>query len=339
MPAKKKKLLIIRYAAYGDMLIVSPIIRLYHKKGYKVDVETKPSGKVILKHNPFVNKIILHKEELDEKELKKHYKKIGKGYDKVINLNGSIEGELVLVPWQKEYHLSQEERKELCDKNYYEETMRLAKLSFIPGLTGEIYLTPYEMEKARKSYSKYRKKFIVLWGLSGSSVHKAWPYTEHVAKAFLDAHEDVVIFTAGDIMCQLLEFDHPRVHKKSGNWGIRQSIAMASLSDLVIGTDTGFSHGAGIWRTPQILLLSAQSKENISKHFRNCQTLTADVPCYPCYKLHYGLETCELNKNRLPVCMAELKPAKVLNVMEDIYQEWRIQNGLRDGDRREAAVY
>lgn len=339
MPKKKKRLLIIRYAALGDMLIVSPIIRLWHKKGYLVDVETKPSGKVILKNNPFINKVILHKQELDGKELRKHWRKLKKGYDKVINLTESIEGNLVLVPWQKEYHLSQEERRELCDTNYYEHTMSLAKLPYTPGLTGEIYLTPYEMETARRTRRRFKNKFVILWGLSGSSVHKAWPYTEHVAKAFLEAHEDVVIITVGDIMCQLLEFDHPRVHKKSGVWGIRQSIAMSSLADLTIGTDTGFSHGAGIWRTPQILLLSAQSKENISKSFRNCTTLTADVDCYPCYKLHYGLETCELNENRLPKCMAELKPAKVLNTMEDIYNEWRETNGLRDGDRREKAVY
>lgn len=328
MAKRKKKCLIIRYAAYGDMLIVTPIIRLLHKRGYKVDIETKQSGKIILKNNPFINKIILHKQELDGKELEAHWKEIGKGYDKVINLTESIEASLALVPWQKEYNLSQEERREMCDVNYYERTFELAKMKFIPGLTGEIYFTPYEMDKARRSYSRYKNKFVILWGLAGSSMHKAWPYMEYAARAFMDAHEDVVIFTVGDDICRLLEFDHPNVKQKCGKWGMRHSIAFAQYANLVIGTDTGFSHGAGIWRTPQILLLSAQSEENISKHWRNCVTLTSEASCYPCFKLHYGLETCELNENRLPKCMAELMPGKVLNAMEDVYKEWRATNGI-----------
>ncbi|MHC4616404.1 MAG: glycosyltransferase family 9 protein [Planctomycetota bacterium] len=337
---RQSKALVIRYGALGDMLIASPVIRLLADKGYKVDVETKKAGRTILKNNPYVNKIILHKEELNGDELEAHWKKVSKGYDKVINLTESIENNLVLAPWSDAYGLTQVERRAQCDKNYYEHTLKLAGFKKQYGLTGEVYLTHYEREAARKVRRRYRKRFLIVWGMSGSSQHKAWPYAEHAMRAFVDAYEDVAVVTVGDFLSKLIEVDHPRIVSKSGVWTIRNSIALSQMADLVVGMDTGFSHGAGIWQTPQILLLSAQTEENISKHWRNCTTLTAEgVDCYPCFKLHYELSTCELDKElNLPKCMVELRPAKVLNAMEDVYQAWRETNGLRDGDGRQKNI-
>lgn len=326
MARSVKKALVIRYGGIGDMIIVTPVLRRLAEEGYEIHVETKQAGFDVLRNNIYVSKLIKHDLDLKEdEEFTEHWDKIGKGYDKVLNLSGSIEGTLAISSYDpKSKTMTKEERHAQCNKNFYDHTMKVAGYPEAIGEVGELFFTAGERRWAQDQKGKHKGNFVVLWGLTGSSLHKAYPWAEYVAMRLLEEHEDMTIITVGEELAQLLEWEHPRAVKKAGVWTLRKSLAMAEWADLVVAPDTGLIHAAATTNTPMVLLLSGNTEENVSKHWKNCKAVHGDAPCYPCHVLQYYMGTCELDKTTgTPSCMAKLKPEVVYGAIKDTYEEWK----------------
>ena len=323
------KILITRLGAIGDMIMVTPLLRLLKQAGNHVTLNCKKYSKAVLKCNPYIDEFIVHDDSIPIEKLDAHLDELARGYDRHINLTGSIENALLVTSHQEESKWSHAKRHRELNRNYYDEMLVLGGRDE-KGLNGELYFSPVEKMRAREEMKKYKGKFVILWSLSGSSHHKSWPMAEQAARSFLDAYEDVVIITVGDDLCRLLEWEHPRTIQRSGKWILRKSLIMTKYADLVIGTETGILNAAGCFSTPKVILLSHSSKENLSKHWRNCTSIEPDVECYPCHKLHFSLGTCVLDKGtKTPICMTSVAPATVLNGIQDYYDEWRNCHGRR----------
>jgi ADP-heptose:LPS heptosyltransferase len=320
-----KKALLARLGAFGDMIILSPVFPMLKRDGYHVTLYMSKRAEPIIRHNPYIDKVIYHDESIPIEKLWDHLENLGKGYDKFIHLSESIEGTLLYSEKNPaKFNRTHEQRHAECNVNYYDRTLELCGYPNVRGFRGQLYFSPLEYHQARKFRQQNHGKFFILWSLSGSSFHKTYPHAENVARAFCEVHKDAVIVTVGDDSCLLMEWDHEQTFKKSGVWNIRRSMLATKFADLVISTETGILNAAGCFDTPKIALLSHSSVENLTKYFKNCINLNADVPCYPCHRLIYTREACPLDTKIVgPVCMAQLSPAKVLNAMEDVYKEWK----------------
>lgn len=315
-----KKILVIRLGAFGDAIQITPLLRALKEDGYNVTVNTSMDGLQVLKWNPYINNFIVKKKDYDV-NIDEYWAGISKGFDKVINLSGSIE-ETLLKPEDhpnREFYWPKEKRHAECNKNYYDYTLERGGYLHITGRNGELHFTRNEHREVKKEMRKHAGRFVVLWSLSGSSYHKAYPYAEYVATELLERYRETVVITVGDTVCKLLEWDHPRTINKSGEWNIRKSMLMTKYVDLVVGTETGILNAAGCYDTPKILMLSHSSHENLSKYWKNVHPLHADVPCQPCHQIHYTLESCPLSDLYVPVCIDELQPKTVFNKVEEIY--------------------
>jgi ADP-heptose:LPS heptosyltransferase len=109
-------------------------------------------------------------------------------------------------------------------------------------------------------------------------------------------YPDAKIVTVGNELSSLLEVgweNESRVITKSGQWGIRETLAFALVCDMVIGPETGVMNAVAMEDMPKIVFLSHSSPENISKHWVNCHALTPEgCACWPCHKMIYGFENC-----------------------------------------------
>lgn len=318
-----KKALVVRLGAYGDMIQISPLLRKLKEDGYYVSVYTKKRAQPVLLHNPRVDEIIIHDDTIKPEELPELYKKLETQCDRFINLSGSIEGGLLKIQGTMEYEWPKWKRHVECNVNYVDRTMSVGGYES-KGEATELFFSLTEERQAKKLKQKHKGKFFILWALAGSSYHKAYPYAEYVARAILNAHEDVVIYTVGDAFTQLIEWQHPRTHNASDLWSIRKTMSMTKYADLVIGPETGVLNAAGCFDTPKIIFLSHSTEENLSKYWKNVNPIIPSVDCYPCHRLIYENEQCELEPGiKSPICASRIPWRLVVNEIEAVYKKWR----------------
>lgn len=320
------KALVVRLGATGDMIIITPVIKRLKELGYYVILNTGKRGKEVFENNPNVDEFIMHDESMHIDSLTEHWKKLKDEIkpDLFINFTESLEGNVALHPMYPNYIYSKAERFAIANKNYYDVSADWAKLDGCQKLP-ELYFTEDEMNTAR-SFIK-PDKFNILWQLSGSGAQKVYPWADYVMGEILKNDEDVHIITTGDEKCQLLEsLIDKDITNLSGRNGIRITMALTSLVDLVIAPDTGILHAAGCYDTPKIGLLGHTTIENITKYFKNDYSLEADCACAPCMRLIYD------HTIQCPVefvthaawCMAEgIKPERLYERYRTVREEAR----------------
>jgi|TARA_R100000093_G_scaffold56591_1_gene29356 ADP-heptose:LPS heptosyltransferase len=331
----EKSVCVVRYGGMGDMIQVSSLFPLFKEQGYRVCVNVSERGKEILESDPNVDELLVQEtDQVPNDRLTPYWENLSQCFDKFVQLSESIEGSLLLTPQREEeirgervmvsaskyYNLSKEEIHEKCNVNYMERTHDLAGLphKFYP----KFYPTDEEERRAKRRRKKVKSKYVILWALSGSSVHKVYPWTDAVMSRILMDRKDVSFVTVGDGLCELLEVGwekEKRVVAKSGKWSVRDTLAFLDVCDVVVGPETGVLNAASTLKCHKVVLLSHSSHENLSKHWRNTTSLgPEDYPdyCFPCHKMHYGFSTCNRDKETGgAMCAAKINPK---NVVEDI---------------------
>lgn len=357
-----KTAIVTRYGAFGDGIILSPVLRLLKQEGYHVTLNCRKASASVFNNNPHIDEFLYHDEGMPNNDvLTRYWAGLKASCDRYINLSGSIEeGLLPAEGKHKPYDWSHDLRHAKFNVNYYDRTLELSGFPEVKGLNGEVYFSKEELAWGQKLRDQYKNRFWVLWALSGSSFHKTYPWADQVAKAFLNKHWDAMTMTVGDDQTRLLEWDHPHTKKRAHIWAddFRKSMIACKFSDTVVSTETGIANVAGCFDTPKIVMLSHSSIENLTKYWVNCKSLTpVNAACYPCHKLHYTLKSCPLDtlaiippemwsvENQLvgnveaPICTSRLKPETVLAALEENYYEWkngRIHDRINTGKTHHA---
>ena len=319
----KKKALVIRLGAYGDMIMIAPVLKQLHEDGYHVILNTSKRGLEVFKHCSYVDEFIEHIEDsIALEDISKHWDKLKEevNADKFINFSESLECNVALHPMNPMYIYPKGERYERCDRNYYDVTNEWSSTDVIDK---QPYLefSDDEIAEAKKHIKK--DKINILWALSGSGKNKVYPWTEYVMGEIFANHTDIHIITIGDVKCQLLETtDNEYVTNLSGEIPMRTSMCLAQLSQLVVAPDTGILHAGGaksnvsssLKNTATIGLLGHTTKKNITKYFPNDYSVEAECACSPCFRLIYDYQVqCPLDfVTRAAWCMAVgLPPERV----------------------------
>jgi|TARA_X000001388_G_C2234295_1_gene124598 ADP-heptose:LPS heptosyltransferase len=328
---KNKTVCIVRYGAFGDIIQTSSLFPVFKKEGYKVCVNVSEVGAKLLKANPYIDELIIQKtNQICNTELGDYWEKMSPCFDKFVQLSESIEGNLLLsperiveskgqkykIPASEGYYESQESIHKKCDVNYLEHTHKIAGVPF--SHRPFYYPSDEEKEWAKKQRKKIKSKHVILVSLSGSSVHKVWPWNDAMIASILKDRKDVSIVTVGDEMCQILEVGwekEPRVITKSGVWTIGKTMAFLDHCSVVVGPETGLLNAASMKSMRKVVFLSHSSEENLTKHWTNTASLIPkDCPCYPCHKMHFGFNTCNRDETTGgALCAANIDPRVVVS--------------------------
>lgn len=331
-----KKALIIRYGAYGDIIHCSMLPRILAEDGYEVTFEYNHKGAQLLSHNPYITNHIVYEPTADPELIKNkedvkgflqaRWDRLYSGFDRIINLNDTLERGTIAMEDMEEFDWPQEKRREKYDNNYYDWTLKCAGYRDLMGngIRGEVYYTDEEHAIIKNFLAEYKDKFILLVNLSGTGLHKVYPFMDQVVQKFLDLHKNTVAITTGDKECQLLEFQHPQVIHKSGVWPFRQSLLLAKYVDGVIGCESGLMVGATMWDTRACQLMTAASLNcHIPNGITNDYSLQSNVKCSPCFTGPYKYRNCKFSVNyQLPICSVGFKPEDVQQKLEDMYLDW-----------------
>jgi ADP-heptose:LPS heptosyltransferase/predicted SAM-dependent methyltransferase len=319
--------LIIRYGAFGDMLILSPVFRLFKERGYKVHFNCVPESYEALRYNPYIDKFHFQDTKaIPYEQLATYIEGLKKKYPKVINMARNIESMMLFEKHHNEFNLPHEERDMLASDNYYDKVLEMCGFEE-RGLRPEFHLSQMEECMGRYLRRKYEDQFVVLWQLSGSSDHKLYPYADAVIERLIEKYPDMVIFLSGaNHQVRIMqEGNHPRVKPRVGVWHIRQALMFTKYVDLVVSPETAVLNAAGAFETPKIGLLTHSSKQNLTKYFLNDFSMQSKVDCSPCHKLVHFKEDCPCDsKIGMPVCMSVGFPPWELEAqIEMAYNQWK----------------
>lgn len=303
--------LVTRYGGFGDMIQASSVFPALEEQGYEVHINTTPAGYAIVKNDPHLSGVLLQdKDQVPNAELFEFWPMLAERYDRVINLSESVEDTLLARPNTKAHGWPHEKRHFMLDRNYMEFTHAIAGVSSAMPAP-QFYPSPKEKKWAAKQKNKLGR--AILWCLSGSSFHKAYPHTDQVLATFLKNDPDIKIVLVGDNLCQMLEVgweDEPRIVCRSGKWSIRETLAFAEVADCVVGPETGVLNSVSARDVPKVVMLSHSSEENLTKYWKNARALTPGMtPCYPCHRLHYGADHCRKDaETGGALCAARIDP-------------------------------
>lgn len=329
-PDGKKRALVIRYGAIGDQLIAASILPGLKRQGYHITYNTTPDAQQILLHNPYIDEWLLQdKDQVPNVQLGAYWQTIAPRYDKVVNLSESIEGALLTLPGRPQHSMPDTARRKMYGFNYLEMTHDYAD---VPHEFAQKF---HPSDKERYAAEKLRKSIkapVIVWPITGSALHKIYPWVDIVmawilertpAHVFLYADAKQGVDLQKGIIASLTEnkSDLTRLHTTAGDadWPIRKSLAFALQADCVVGPETGILNAVAFEDMAKVIYLSHSSEENLTKHWKNTRTLTPPAsacPCFPCHKLHYTWEFCKkVEETQAALCASSITPEELFKAI------------------------
>jgi predicted SAM-dependent methyltransferase/ADP-heptose:LPS heptosyltransferase len=314
--ADGKTACVVRYGGFGDMVQMSSILPGLKREGYHVTVMTTPMGQSPLIADPHIDAwIIQDNNQVPNPELHAYWEVWRKKFDRWINLSEATEASAIAYPGRSPYYWTDRARRAYFGRvNYLELIHEIAGIDDAPNIV--FYPTPEEKKWAEDQYRQFGTRPVIVWSLSGSSFHKAYPWTDAVVARLMLETDAVVVFV-GDIACKILEQgweNEKRVLCTSGEWSIRQTLAFAQHAEVVVGPETGVVNSVGFNpRVHKVLLLSHSSEYNLCKDWLNYTALEPKgAPCYPCHKMHLTRDSCvEDEETGAALCAARISPDDV----------------------------
>ena len=340
----KKTAMVCRFGGFGDLLMASSVLPGLKRQGYHVTFMTTPKGQDLLREDPHIDAWwIQDEDQVPNPELPVYWEQVGSRFDRFVNLSESVEGTLLAVPGRTNHGWPLEVRqRRLGSVNYLDWIHELAEVPRGPRL--QFYPTDAERAWASELRAELgADSFVIVWSLAGSSLHKAYPWTDNVvARLMLECPRACdkgpgtkvakVVFV-GDLACQILEQgweEEPRVVRRSGVWSIRESLAFAQVAECVVGPETGVLNAVGLLEGPKVIMLSHSSRENLTRDWKRTTALTAQgLPCHPCHRLHYTDRYCHVEpESRAALCAFTIDPDRVFQAIRGYYEERRTPSCL-----------
>lgn len=320
---------VVRYGGFGDQLQAANILPELKRQGYHVTFMTTPKGRNILAHDPHVDAwIIQDTDQVPNEALADYWRDWSARFDRFINLSESVECALLAVPGRANHQWPDAVRRKYLGLNYLEWTAELAELPY--RSEARFYPSREERDAVRGMLAHYggREAWHVVWALSGSSIHKFYPWQDVVIGAAVEEFENIHLYLVGDSACKILEAgleDHPQITCLSGDLDIRGTLTLAKAADCVVGPETGVLNAVAFEdAVGKVVMLSHSSVENLTKHWRNALALVpTNTPCYPCHRMHYGRDWCsEHPESGAALCQANIEPERVLGALRVQHGRW-----------------
>ena len=166
-------------------------------------------------------------------------------------------------------------------------------------------------------------------GSSTQYSEKDWAFENYapVADYFISKHGYKVVFNG--LKRDKLDFEKissmmqnkPILLAGENSIGIRSMIALISISDLVLGVDTGPIHIASALNIPVLCLMGFTDAEETGPYNPNnlVKILKSDMPCIPCVHSNPKPAQWQICKSTRPVeCMKKISPGKVILEIEKL---------------------
>ncbi len=334
----KRTCAVVRYGAFGDLLQASSVIAGLKQQGYHVTLYTSPPGDEVIKFDPNIDDFYLQdKDQVPNAMLAEFWDYHRPKYDKWVQLSESVEGSLLAIPGRAQHGWPPALRHSCLNRNYLEFQHEIAEVPHKP----RVHFYPTEEEKlwAQKERRKLGD-FVIGWSVNGSSVHKTWGGLDNIIAAILMEFQDTHFVLLGGPQGKVLEQgweNEKRVHRRCGQWSIRQSLSFMQHVDLAIGPETGVMNACAMLPYPKVIFLSHSTDENLTRDWVNTHVLASEDTTCPgrghndapaCHQLHYQWKHCKQTEDGLAQCQADISVDRAHRVIWHAIVSERERRGL-----------
>lgn len=314
-----EKVLIIRIGAIGDVVETTGLIRALKKRGCSIDYLTGKFPAQILNGDEDINNLMIFESKKYSyifslgQQLKKEK------YDVIFNLQPSLRMKTLcwlatprkVVNYKKSYKFHAVE-------NFFETGKRI-----FPDLELEKNIRihiPKDLKEIMGLNLGNKIKIALNTGANSSRQGRKWciDYWAELSQLILSKY-DAELFVIGakedEKNAEELVKKVPQVKSFVGKTSLQETAALLSCADLVISGDTGPLHIASATGTKCIGLYGCCSVSRSGPYGEKHLTISSELSCSPCDK-----RTCKYINSEIDdtPCMREIKPQKVLNLVDTI---------------------
>ncbi len=325
-------ILLIRLSSLGDVLLATPSIKALAEISGKgtIDVVTESRFAPILKHNPYLRKVITYDRAKGLSQVRTEIK--ASSYDLVVDLQNklksaairqSVHGAKMLI-WHKRGFADLVrfvmKRPVKASAHRAEEYFRALASLGISGHPGPLVLNLTEDEKSEAS--RILKK-ISSNGHPPVAIHpgatkhnKRWPpgHVQSLTGMLAEkGHATVLLGTGTDaaLAGDVKETDH--ILPLFGKTTIRRMAAVISRCSVLVCMDSAALHIASALHVPVVALFGPTDPLRWGPWHTRSRVLTPDCPISPCSE--HADESC---RRGMDYCMQTIKPSLVAQTLDEL---------------------
>lgn len=328
---KIKKVLIIRFSSFGDIVQCSTVVESIRQKypDATIDWVTRSDFEYLVRLNHDVNKVWGFNKKLGLAglfELGSNLRK--ENYDHVYDAHNNLRSKLLSFImrtkfFDRPYWLTRSKDR---FKRVLLFTFRINTFpwpfkgihSFLSPLqkwgvnfneTEKLVSWDFAADTLEKTNSKFTDNKTIVLVPSAAWEMKRWPLP-HWKKliSIMPNHQFIILGGKDDLFCEDLKMIAPdRVQNLAGKLSLVESCALIKNAQLVISADTGLLHVADVLGVKGLSLMGPTAFGFTTGS--QIKTLEISLPCRPCTK--DGRGTC--SQDVYQKCMVDITPERVSN--------------------------
>ena len=326
---KIKKVLIIRFSSFGDIVQCSSVVELIRQKYPEavIDWVTRSEFDYLVKLNHDVNTVWSFNKKLGFKGLIDLGLKLrALDYDHVYDAHNNLRSSLLSLMMRSKIFSRPNWLTRPKDrlkrvllftfrvntfpkpfKGIHSYRAPLMKWGIVPNQDAKLVTWDFNPQALEKVDPFIKDKKTIILVPSAAWEMKRWPLP--LWKKLISIMPDykfVVLGGKEDHFCEeLKEIDPARVENLAGKLSLVESCAMISKSELVISADTGLLHVADVMGVKALSLMGPTAFGFTTG--KQIITMEVDLPCRPCTK--DGRGSC--SQDVYQKCMVDITPEKV----------------------------
>ena len=347
-----KKILLIRIDHIGDVVMTSPAFTVIRTRfpDAEIILLTDSVGKQLFEKDPRLNKVIafnwpwVHQKKNNRftyKKLKELYKLVvmlrQERIDIMVDFRGDLRfvvlfgitiGAKTRVSNSRCGQSSLLQHISFYDVSKHEVNRSLDVVRCFGKLDGEsktqVFLEHQEIDSIKRKIesitgNSFSSRLVIIAPYSSKDV-KSWPvsyFREVIQYLGGNGYDVIVVGTPDDEedSKRMIKGISGSVYSFAGRTSICELAALVSVSQLVVGVDTGVLHIASCFPVPIIAIFGSTR----SVEFRPYSNLAIVLETKTCKCNQFLHDKCDFSKEGYASCLIEVKPVSVIKTINDIF--------------------
>ncbi len=312
-----KKILLIRFSSLGDVILISPVIKILAENNFKVYIYTKENYASVFKNNPYVEEVLVLKKGDSVFNIVKKIR--SNGFYRIIDLHKNLRTFIVKIffPFKSITYKKYRFRRWLLIRfkinllknnsvilNYFS---AIKKLNIKYSNLEEGYKIYYNKITDKKIQEILKEKPVVLAPFS-KWFTKEWPYFKELIKKL--EGKIVILGSKNEYKrAESLATGMDNVYNLCGRLDIAEIGYVFEKGSVFVSNDSGLLHYAAGTDIPVVAIFGSTSRElGFYPVRKNIIILeNKNINCRPCH--HHGRKKCPKKHFK---CMRDISVESVL---------------------------